>query len=312
VEQQERIVIYGLGQMYEAHKEEIDAMPGIVAHCDRDAVRTGMFSDGMTVEELKTHPESYDIVYTTGANPLTMLPYLIDMLDIPVEKIRARSYEVYGGPWPHEDRQAQFYSANNEEGVLLYLLARCGKAPEDITYLEIGTNDPVRHNNSYFFYQQGAHGVLVDPLPASKRMAEIFRPRDLFVHAAVTGVPTQATVEFFESKNLEISSIHEDFQKEIPTAKRENVRERYEVPLKGVNELLAIMESSPDMVLVDAEGEDIAIVEHMDFHQYRPDILMAEVDHGDEAQLVRFLSLKGYLWYTTISGTNAIFVKKTA
>ena len=213
-----------------------------------------------------------------------------------------------GGAQP----QVQFYGMNNEEAVLLYLLQLCGRSPGDITYLEIGTNDPVRNNNSYFFYEQGARGVLVDPLPAVGRMIELFRPEDRFVHTAVTDHAEHDTITFYESNMLATSSIHADFQEEFDDGADHTVKHSYTVPLIGVNELLATMDDTPDLLLIDAEGEDVTIAEGVDYEKYRPLIIMVEVDHGDEAGLIQFLAARSYTWFTTISHTNAVFVRAEA
>lgn len=86
MENGKRIVIYGLGMLYANNKEQIESTPGIVAHCDQSEEKAKAFADGMTVEELSLRGEEYDIVYVTAA-PMKVVPYLVDELHIPFEKI---------------------------------------------------------------------------------------------------------------------------------------------------------------------------------------------------------------------------------
>lgn len=308
--QKQRVVIYGLGWRYQKNKEAIESMPGIVAHCDQSEEKLRYFADGITVQQLAAHIDDYDVIYVAAA-PMRVVPYLVDELHVPLEKIAFNKYEQLpnGGVQP----AMQFYGQNNEDALLLALLVRLGRRPEEITYLEVGTNEPVQYNNTYSLYQQGAHGLCVDALPAVRRMMELYRPRDQFIHAAVTGHAERgATIAFYEANVSGISSLHDDFLEGFHDAEHLHIRETRTVPLVGINDLLAQMERTPDMLLIDAEGEDVAIAEGVDYEKYRPVIVMVELDPSDEMELVHFLAAHGYDWFTTISRTNAIFVQKDA
>ena len=197
--------------------------------------------------------------------------------------------------------------------VLQLLVKEMNLTPSDIKLIEVGTNDPVsRGNNSYFLYAAGARGLLVDPLPIVADMAKVFRPEDRFLQAAVTDIAKRPTSTFYESNTLSSSSLHEHFQEDFDPSEKRHVTKSYEVRLIGINELIEEAGYCPDILLIDAEGEDDTIVRGIDYRRYRPKIIIVEIDHCDEEALVRFMLDKGYLWYTTVDFTNAIFVDEKA
>ncbi len=303
-----RIVVYGLGKNYKRYRRTIEKRQQIVAHCDRNPEKIKDFADGITVEDLARDVNSYDEVYVT-TSLMRVFPYLRDELHVPVEKITALETRAvaYGGA-QEISPQIQLYGGHGEVIALQLLASKLGLIPSAMKYIEIGTNDPIRGNNSYFLYAAGARGLLVDPMPIVADLAKIFRPEDRFLQAAVTDIAKQPTATFYESNTLGSSSLHENFQKEFDPSEKRYVTKSYEVRLIGINELIQEAGYCPDLLLVDAEGEDDTIVRGIDFNQYRPKIIIVEIDHCDEEALVRFIQEKGYLWYTTVDFTNAIFV----
>jgi hypothetical protein len=57
------------------------------------------------------------------------------------------------------------YSQAGEDKILRLMFQSFEK--RNITYLDIGTNDPVSINNTYLFYLNGGGGVCVEPNPTN-------------------------------------------------------------------------------------------------------------------------------------------------
>lgn len=303
-----RTVVYGLGKLYKRYFRTIERNKNIVAHCDKNETLVKEFKDGITVDELKWNIDSYDEIYVT-ASLMKVYDYLINELHIPINKIVPLGTEKLS--IGEERPLAQFYSTDSEAVVLQLLLERMNLPLPGVKYLEIGTHNPVRGSNSYFLYAAGARGVLVDPLPITARLAKAFRVGDLMISAAVTDVAESETATFYESSTLGSSSLHEDFYKEFDPKEHRHIVDHYTVSLIGINELLEQIDFVPDVLLIDAEGEDETIVRSIDFKKYRPKVLMAEIDHCDEAELAAYMWGKGYRWFTTVNYTNAVFVDGT-
>ena len=84
------------------------------------------------------------------------------------------------GYWPRNS-----YSQMGEDLVIENNLNHFKIKPGQVTYLDIGTNDPRDSNNTYMFYEKGARGVLVEPDKMYwPRIAE-HRPEDTLIKACV-------------------------------------------------------------------------------------------------------------------------------
>src|SRR4051812_3390905 len=64
------------------------------------------------------------------------------------------------------------------------------------TYLEIGTNQPVLSNNTYFFYRKGYKGVCVEPDPEMYQFIKKKRPRDIVLNIGI-GLNETTAADFY-------------------------------------------------------------------------------------------------------------------
>ena len=58
------------------------------------------------------------------------------------------------------------YSQSGEDAILAYLFAVLGIPFAKCSYLDLGANRPKEMSNTYFFYEQGATGTLIEANPA--------------------------------------------------------------------------------------------------------------------------------------------------
>jgi len=85
------------------------------------------------------------------------------------------------------------YSQNNEDLIIFKYLSDNKKG----SYIEIGTGDPVKWNNSYGFYKQGWRGILVEPFPVHHEDIKIERPEDKLCVKAITN--KVGTIDMFDT-----------------------------------------------------------------------------------------------------------------
>lgn len=299
-------LVYGLAKDYEEHKDWIAAHFHVTGYCDQDESRLPA-AGAVRKAELRDRLGEFDIVLVT-ADPVSIVEDLIRTFHVPEEKIRVLFYEMA----KEEPALRRFYGENAEDALLMLVCGELGLPLAGLTYLEIGTNDPVRFNNTYSLYRAGARGLLVDPLPVVGRLAAMARPGDRFLHAAVSAKSSAKPMTFYASKSSLVSSLSREHHHAWDGITHNEV---YEIPVDviGINEIVDTCPPLVDMLLVDAEGEDEKIMRALDYAHFHPAVIMVEMDHLDtsRAELIHFMRTNDYLEYTTIA-YNTIFVAKDA
>ena len=299
-------LVYGLAGDYEENKEWIASHFHVTGYCDQDESRLPAMG-AVRKEELRDRLGEFDLVLVT-ADPVSIVEDLVAEFDVPEEKIRVLFHEIAA----QETSLRSFYSENAEDAVIALLCHELAMSIKGLTYLEVGTNDPIRFNNTYSLYRAGARGLLVDPLPAVGRLAAMARPGDRFLHAAVSAKSAAEKATFYASKSSLVSSLSSAYHRAWDGIKDLKVYE-ISVDVVGINDLFARMEDAPDILLVDAEGEDEKIMRAINYTTWHPTIIMAETIHLDSGklELVRFMEEQGYLEYASV-GNNTIFVANDA
>ena len=298
----ERTLVYGLGKEYQEHREWVATHFHVTGYCDQDVTR--MPPEGAVCkDDLKERLAEFDLVLVT-ADPVSIVADLLEEFHVPLEKIRVLYYELAKQVPPLRT----FYGENAEDAVLMLLCRELRLSFEGLSYLEIGTNDPVRFNNTYNLYRLGARGLLVDPLPAVGELIRMSRSEDRFLHAAVSAEGDGAQKLFFASKSSTVSSLSYEHHKAWDGVTHNEVRE-ISVDVLGINEVLARMGETPDLLSVDAEGEDERIMFAIEYMRFHPKIIMVEMNHLDcgRTAMLSFMENNGYLEYATVE-YNTIFV----
>ena len=52
-------------------------------------------------------------------------------------------------------------------------------------YLDVGTHNPVRFLNIYFFHEKGWNGINIDAMPGSMSHLNKYRPKDINIEMSV-------------------------------------------------------------------------------------------------------------------------------
>lgn len=301
-----RVVVYGLGGIFRADYDAIHEKYEVVGYCDRDEKKLAAIS-GLQInrDHLKEALTKCDfLLLSMSDNRMDIAQDLFVNYSISPEKMWFFRHIGEGENKDIIKPGMEFYGQFGDDAILLVLLRCLHFNPRNIRYLEIGTNDPVLSNNTFFFYSIGAHGVIIDPLPLIESFARRMRPRDHFIRAAVSDVGNE-TQTFLMSPATQGSSLYDGYAGSIAT--------KISVAVLGINDVLRDIGFVPDVFVVDAEGEDEKIVKGIDFTKYRPAILEIEVNKAekDGEVLKKFLHNKGYVLFTRI-GSNAIYVDKSA
>jgi FkbM family methyltransferase len=205
--------------------------------------------------------------------------------------------------------------AQQGEDLILYNLLRDDLKIAVPSYLDIGAGDPVLSNNTYALYLTGSRGVLVEPNPIMVEKLKAVRPGDLVLACGV-GLKETTDADYFVIRGrwpLNTFSREDvaELRRESATDPVEKVLKR---PLIPVNRLMADhFGNAPDLLSIDIEGMDLAVLRTVDFRAHRPAAICAETKKPgmshDSTPIARFLRGKGYV---ACAGSlyNTIFVDR--
>lgn len=208
--------------------------------------------------------------------------------------------------------------AQQGEDIALWQILRYVLGIEHATYMDIGAHHPVFNNNTYFLYERGSRGVLVEPNPALHGLLEQVRPRDVLVRAGI-GVTAQAEADFYiigGSEDAQLNTFSREQAEALIT--RSNGHYRIErvmkIPLLGINELMRKhWNGPPNLLSLDTEGFDLPILRSLDFERLRPDVVCVEtVEIGGRRVLSDIMQLMAQKGYEVRGGSfvNTIFIDR--
>ena len=210
------------------------------------------------------------------------------------------------------------YSQAGEDNILDYVVRVLGISYNEVTYIDLGANHPQNLSNTYFFYSQGAKGVIVEANPNLIPELKFYRNRDIILNNCVDvvtgneldfyimnvdGLSTtsyESTISMCE-KNPELEIID---KKSIKTISFNDIVETY-------------LDKAPTILSIDLEGKDIEILISIDFTKYRPLMIVIEMIDYDvklayntkNTKIKAFIETKGYEEYA-YTGINSIFIDR--
>jgi len=213
------------------------------------------------------------------------------------------------------------YSQFGEDVIIARLLDDL--AIVNISYLDIGANNPKFISNTYLFYERGLSGVLVEPNAFLCEKLRAERPRDTVLNV---GIGTEENIKeadfyMFPAAADGLSTFSAEEAKHWETVgmngEKFKVERVLKMPLLNVNEVLAnYFTECPDFVSIDVEGWDLKILETFDFERYSPAIFCVETlaykADGSTYRLEninKFFESKGYFSFEETYANN-IFVNK--
>lgn len=211
------------------------------------------------------------------------------------------------------------FAQAGEDKVLEFLFSSMGIS--NITYLEIGTNDPITYNNTYLFYLKGSRGVCIEPNPTLIDNIKKHRPNDVCLNIGVAKENSNG-LDFYifdhhdHAKGLSTFSKNE--VDHITATTHIKVEKITKIPVITINKILQTYfdTKSPDFVSIDVEGLDLEILQSLDFTLFRPIAFCVETvnfttNHKKikRTDIIDFMQSKDYFVYAD-TGINSIFADK--
>ena len=197
---------------------------------------------------------------------------------------------------------------------ILHLVLRI----EHPTYMDVGAHHPVFNNNTYYFYERGSRGVLVEPNPGLHDLLSQVRPHDVLVRAGI-GVTAQAEADFYiigGSEDGQLNTFSREQAEALVTRSRGHysIAKVMKIPLLNINDLMRRhWNGPPNLLSLDTEGFDLPILRSLDFKRLRPDVVCVEtVEIGGRRLLADIMQLMANNNYEIRGGSfiNTIFVDR--
>jgi FkbM family methyltransferase len=208
------------------------------------------------------------------------------------------------------------YSQCGEDMVIKFIL-RAMPLNEKWTWIDIGAHHPTWINNTAYFYEQGYHGINIEPDP--KLIQEFYykRKKDLNLNIAIADKTDVMDFYIMDSPTLNTLSAEEAHENEKLGHKIIEVVPIKTMPITTVIEKYC-GNNFPDFLSLDAEGYDLKILKSIDWKRSCPKIICVEnipyslklknyFESMQKNNLSRYLETKNYsiIAFTLI---NTIFV----
>ncbi len=162
------------------------------------------------------------------------------------------------------------YSQNLEDYHLS--LAFAGQASG--TYIDIGAGHPIADNVSFWFYERGWQGIVVEPQAELAALYGRLRPRDIAVRGLVGRENGEADFHMVDRLHG-LSTTREDVAQ---NARAFDVDYRtLRLPVTTLAELCESHDVGPiDFLKIDVEGAESDVLFGGDWKRFRPKVIVAE------------------------------------
>ncbi|SEB28289.1 FkbM family methyltransferase [Paenibacillus sp. 276b] len=208
------------------------------------------------------------------------------------------------------------FAQSGEDSILAYIIHVLGIPFDQVNYIDLGANHAKEMSNTFFFYNKGSQGVLVEANPELIPELKFHRHRDIVLNKLVD-TSSNNKIEFYILSGDGLSTPDKD-----SISKIREINPNIEIVDTKLVETISyndIVENylgkSPTILSIDIEGKDIEIIRSIDFDKYRPVLIVIEMISYDvflnyqtkNSEVYNFLKSKDYEEYA-FTGINSIFI----
>ncbi len=192
-----------------------------------------------------------------------------------------------------------------EDCVLLALFA--GRT--DGFYVDVGAFHPICYSNTHQLSKLGWSGINIEPNPESFRLFPLLRPRDINLNIAISGDSGHRDFVcdgmYSGFCNEEYSEFRQNFLNDSIEAGEKPRVQVAVLPLAQVIADHVPQGKVVDLVSIDCEGADLAVLQSADWTVFRPRVVLVE-DHSSspDGEILDFMRRQGYIHYCRIGLTR--------
>lgn len=201
-----------------------------------------------------------------------------------------------------------------EDALLWFYLTEVLSIRKPGFYVDVGCNHPVYHSNTWRLYQLGWRGIAIDANQEITEVYEKVRPRDQVVTMLVSDMERE--MEFVVFEGSLVSTVESQHAAAWDKSNKiKGVRKLFSKTLNAILDEYRVPEEF-ELLKVDVEGHDAAVLRSIDLKRYKPIIILVEIHHETiesitHNEIYQRLSAHGYRM-VSLAGYNGIFIKQQA
>jgi len=167
-------------------------------------------------------------------------------------------------------------------------------------FVDVGAHHPVRFSNTWMLYRKGWRGINIDPTPGSMRRFRWLRTRDINVEIGVGLEESLRTLYCFNESAL--NTFDPNVARDRATVKPYRIVKEVQVPVEPLSVVLERhlpRGQQIDLLSVDVEGLDLAVLSSNDWVRHLPKVVLVEdakfdLNYPSESGIYSLLVAKGY------------------
>lgn len=211
------------------------------------------------------------------------------------------------------------YSQEGEDVLMLKLFARLGGGAivRGGFFVDVGAHHPVRYSNTCLYSQRfGWTGVNIDPTPGFKVFFDQHRPGDVNLELGIGPEKGELLFHMFDDSALNtFDPVYAEAVKSWGTRTYLGARP---VPVDTLANVLDAQAQGRaiDLLSVDAESFDLAVLNSSDWERYRPKVALVEALEPEVEAMLRtelhlFMGERDYVLYAKTYST-CVYVDRRA
>ncbi|MFI4986627.1 MAG: FkbM family methyltransferase [Alphaproteobacteria bacterium] len=201
------------------------------------------------------------------------------------------------------------YAQNFEDVMLARVLEDTARG----FYIDVGAMDPRVHSVTCHFYEQGWHGINIEPVPSHFARLVEARPRDINLNLALG--EREEMRELFDVPDTGLAS----FRAHEPAAAEASPMPRISLLKTRVTTLAQVCadhagDATIDFLKIDVEGWERQVIEGGDWRRFRPRVVVVEATRPNSpepawAEWEPHLLTQGYL-FVWFDGLNRFYLRE--
>lgn len=143
-------------------------------------------------------------------------------------------------------------------------------------FVDVGAHHPTRFSNTYALYKRGWRGINIDATPGSMEAFKALRPEDFNLEMAVSDKTEPLIFHVFKEGALNTFDPALSEAYAVDGWEMSDTIELQPRPLSEVLDRYVAAGQTIDLLSVDVEGEDLAVLRSNDWEKYRPEVVVIE------------------------------------